>query len=349
MLDDLRKVTPSAAGNKARFVIVDAVGVTQSLKTDSRPLERKPGVSLKDLMMSVVMGARDEDTYTTLAGRLTKLDKELTPAERKKFTEISNGRDLSDTAKELLNAYDEDFIAQSGKTRNELIETAAEPFYEPKIRDFIIDARKNHDQIIDGVNLDKVNVAAWDGDYGEKAGAEIASFRQFIKDNKDEITALSVLYGGAWKSRPFTLRMVQDVYDAMRKVNLSAERLWSAYGYVYKDKVRKKSPVSKLTDIVSLLRFEFGIAAELAPYADAVNFNFMRWTMAKNAGHVHFTDEQMDWLRMVKDFIADSLAITKDDLDLAPFNRYGGLGKFYNLFGDGYEALLDEMNIALAA
>jgi type I restriction enzyme R subunit len=81
LVDDLQKVTPSAKGNKARFVIVDAVGVTQSLKTESRTLERKPGVNLKDLMMSVLMSARDEDTLTTLAGRLTRLDKELAPAE----------------------------------------------------------------------------------------------------------------------------------------------------------------------------------------------------------------------------------------------------------------------------
>jgi len=52
--DDLQKVTPSATGNKARFVIVDAIGVTQSLKTESRSLERKPGVSLEDLMVKVV-------------------------------------------------------------------------------------------------------------------------------------------------------------------------------------------------------------------------------------------------------------------------------------------------------
>jgi type I restriction enzyme R subunit len=71
--------------------------------------------------------------------------------------------------------------------------------------------------------------------------------------------------------------------------------------------------------------------------------------MAKNAGNGHFSEEQMQWLRMVKDFIANSMAITPDDLDLAPFNRHGGLGKFYSLFGDGYAALLNEMNLALAA
>ncbi|MCL2880801.1 MAG: hypothetical protein FWF29_11190 [Treponema sp.] len=163
------------------------------------------------------------------------------------------------------------------------------------------------------------------------------------------VDAVGVTQSLKTESRPLTLQMVQEVYDAMEKYNLSTEQLWSAYSYTQKDKVRVKSPVSKLIDIVSLLRFEIGIATELAPYSDTVNYNFMRWTMAKNAGHIHFTDEQMNWLRMVRDFIANSMAITPRDLDLAPFNRHGGLGKFYSLFGDGYEALLNKMNLALAA
>ena len=116
--EDFKYLNPSAVSNKSRFVIVDAVGVTKSLKTESRPLDRKPGVSLKDLMMSVVMGARDEDTITTLAGRLTRLDKELTAAEQKKFLDVSNGLTISEIAKSLLNAFDDDYIerqAVSGK------------------------------------------------------------------------------------------------------------------------------------------------------------------------------------------------------------------------------------------
>jgi len=48
--DDLKKVTPSTHSAKTHFVIVDAIGVTKSLKTDSRPLERKPTIPLKDLL-----------------------------------------------------------------------------------------------------------------------------------------------------------------------------------------------------------------------------------------------------------------------------------------------------------
>lgn len=75
--DELKKVTPSATTAKTHFVIVDAIGVTKSLKTASQPLITKPSVSLKDLAMGVMMGARDEDTVASLAGRLARLDKQL--------------------------------------------------------------------------------------------------------------------------------------------------------------------------------------------------------------------------------------------------------------------------------
>jgi type I restriction enzyme R subunit len=142
--------------------------------------------------------------------------------------------------------------------------------------------------------------------------------------------------------------MIEEVHTAMAQAGFSAEKLWSAYSVVRKADVKAASPLNKLIDIVSLLRFELGISAELTPYINNVNNNFMKWTLPKNAGQVHFTEEQMLWLRMVKDFIAESMAITPDDLDLAPFNRYGGLGKFYELFGDKYRELLNEMNLALA-
>jgi type I restriction enzyme R subunit len=347
--DNLRKVSPDAKSNKDRFVIVDAVGVTKSHKTDSRSLDRKPSVSLKDLMMSVVMRSRDENTMTTLAGRLTRLDKKLSDAERKQYTEISGGLSVSDTAKALLDAFDKDFIAQSGKTRQELVEKAAAPFNNPKLRDFIENVRKAHDQIIDNANLDTLTAATWDGDFGKKAAEDIATFRKFIEDNKDEITALSILYNGSRKNRPLTYEMINEVHAALERQHLTTERLWNAYSHTFPTKVKSKSPLNKLIDIVSLIRFELKINDELSPYSDIVNNNFKRWTFAKNAGPVQFSDEQMQWLRMIKEFIAESVSIRSDDLDLAPFNRYGGLGKFCKLFGDGYEALLDEINLAMAA
>lgn len=57
----------------------------------------------------------------------------------------------------------------------------------------------------------------------------------------------------------------------------------------------------------------------------------------------------MQWLRMIKDYVVNSFHIEKDDFDLDPFNRNGGLGKFYQLFKEDYEKIIEELNEALAA
>ena len=62
-----------------------------------------------------------------------------------------------------------------------------------------------------------------------------------------------------------------------------------------------------------------------------------------------FTEEQMVWLRMIKDHIISSVHIEKDDLDYVPFDGNGGIGKMYQLFGDEMEPIIDEMNETLAA
>jgi type I restriction enzyme R subunit len=108
--DSLRKVTPCATANKTHFIIVDAAGVTKSVKTDSRHLERKPGVSLHDLMMSVALGSRDEDVFLSLANRLTRLDKELTPTEQANYAECAEGATLRITVQRLLDAFNADAI-----------------------------------------------------------------------------------------------------------------------------------------------------------------------------------------------------------------------------------------------
>jgi len=185
---------------------------------------------------------------------------------------------------------------------------------------------------------------------GRRLGVEAMSLYNHVA-NKDEILALRIIYNQSYKNRQLTLDMVKELYEKLAEppYNLSNETLWESYFVKHPAKVKGRGSVRMLTDIVSLLRFELGYANELTPFAENINFNFMRWTLAKNAGKVHFTEEQMEWLRMIKDHIATSVSVQADDLELEPFDRKGGLGKFYQLFGDKYEDLLNEINEALVA
>ncbi len=364
--DDLQKVSPSATENKDHFVIVDAVGVTKSKKTETRTLERKPSVSMKELMLNVAMGAKDEDTLTSLANRVVRLNSQMSPKERTAFTETV-GSSAGSLAQHLLDAFDLDIISEKAgvdlsddhaptaeeqqrmdAVKEALIRDAVQPFFDPDVRDYIENVRRSHEQVIDSVNLDTVLFAGYDTDQQANAARVISTFRAFIEENKDEILALRILYDQRYKDRPMAIAQLKALYEKLKAQHITVERLWDCYAIRKPDKVRRGT-MAQLTDLISIIRFEMGYADNLSPFADGVNYNFMQWTLRRNAGFVHFTDEQMEWLRLIKDHIAVSLSIEPEDLDLSPFDRKGGLGRFYEVFGAEYEAVLQEMNVELVA
>lgn len=360
--DDLQKVTPSATENKDHFVIVDAVGVTESKKTETRTLERKPTVSMKELMMNIALGARDEDTLTSLANRVIRLSCKMERSEHKQFRETV-GKSAEQVAENLLNAFDEDIIhakacaengtvsptpEQNAKAQKELIKQAVEPFQKPEVRDFIENVRRSHDQIIDSVNLDKVLFAGYSANREENADRVISTFKDFIEENKDEILALRIIYNEQYKNRPMVLKSLTELYQKLCAKGVTVERLWDCYAIKQPDKV-KKGTLAQITDLISLIRFQLGYADTLSPFADRVNYNFKQWTFHRNTGAVHFTAEQMEWLRLIKEHIITSLSILPEDLEYTPFDSKGGLGGFYQVFGEKYQEILDEMNEELVA
>ena len=361
--DDLQKVTPSATENKDHFVIVDAVGVTKSKKSETRTLERKPSVSMKELMLNVALGARDADTLTSLANRVIRLNSQMSPSERKEFAQVV-GLPANQLAENLLNAFDEDVLMaqaqgkfQTSTPTEEQLQTvqreaagqAAASFCRPEVRDFIENVRRSHEQIIDNTNPDTLLFAGFDAQKEETADRVIRTFHEFIEENKDEIIALRILYSQTYRDRPMAIEKLKALYQKLRGKGVTIERLWDCYVIKKPDRVKGSSTLRQLADLVSIIRFEMGQADSLQPFADKVNYNFQQWTFRRNAGAVHFTPEQMEWLQLVKDHIATSLSIQTEDLDLSPFDRKGGLGRFYEVFGEQYEAILTEMNRELVA
>ena len=313
--DELQKRSTSATTAKTHFVIIDAVNVSKSVKTDSRPMERKPGASLKDLLHFVMMGDKSEDVVTSVGNRLNRLEKEMTPAEKEKFTELSGGKTISQVIHQCWDAFNPDIIEQKGN-----------------------------------INIDTVEFAGWDGKATENAQALIQSFTDYILANKDEITALSIYYNQPYNRRAVTFQMIKDLLEKLRqdKPVLAPLRVWQAYARL--DNVNPNSPLNELTALVALVRRVSGIDPVLMAYEQTVNKNFQKWVFGKQAGQLKFNDEQMEWLRMIKDFIADSIHLQKDDIEnLSPFVDKGGLMRFYNLFGDNYEQIIDELNEQLVA
>ena len=372
--EKLKSVSNSADGAKTRFVLIDAVGVEKSLKTESRPLEKKPGVALKDLLHGVAMGSRDDDTVLTLANRLVRLAKQLDDKALNRIEKISGGIPVAALAKGLISALDADAIvhtalstakaagitrtedtllpAEIAVARAERVAAACAPFDKPELRDEIESARREREQLIDHINLDQVTFAGFSAQAEAQANAVIQTFADYLKQHQDEIAALDFFYQQPYQRRALTFEMIEDLHERLAKppLLLTTERLWSAYARVQARQVKGADRKRQLTDLVSLVRFALGLDGELRPFADDVDKRFQAWIFRHNAQRgTAFTPEQTEWLRLMKDHLASSCHISREDFDFAELADKGGLQKAWGLFGEELDGLMREMNEELVA
>ncbi len=363
--DVLQKVTPDAT-RKTRFVLVDAVGVTETSKSDSAPIDRKPSVSLKKVLETVAKGVIDPDLSSTLASRLIRLDKGLTDEQNDKLTELAGGKTITTLAKRILTALEPDeqkkhlveigtlteeddpTEEQLNKAERELLKPVMKPFLDPKLRDGILLAQTISEQVIDEVTPDELISAGYDEAAMKRAKSLVQSFKQFIEDNKDELDAIRVFYSQPYRAG-LSFKAVKELAEAIKAPPLSAnpDKLWAAYQAVEPKAVKGKC--GKLVDLIAILRHAIDPAQPLVPYGLAVEERYAEWIEEQEASGVTFTTDQRKWLDAIKDHIANSLTIEQDDFEYAPFSQLGGLGKAYDLFGDRLNALLVELNARLAA
>jgi len=360
---DLQAVTPDAI-YKTHFMIVDAVGVCESDKTESRPLEKKKSVPLDKLLEQVVIGNRDPDVLSSLAGRLARLDKVLEPSGHAKVEKTAKGISLNQMTNALLDAIDPDIQIEKAKEKfktseptqkqvaeasKQLILDACKPFEKPELRKLIVELKTHSEQVIDHVSVDILNFAGFDKKAEDRAKHIIESFRQFIEANKDEITALQIIYSKPYKKRHLTYEAVKELAELLAEppTNLPPELVWNAYEQLDRGKVKHLGTQKLLTNIISLVRYATGQMTVLEPFVDLVDVRFERWLDAqKQAGRV-FSEEQLEWLYDIKNHIATSLSIEASDFDDVPFNQKGGRLKVYQLFGDNLDTVLSELNEAL--
>lgn len=341
--DDLKAVTPDALA-KDHFVIVDAVGVCEEEKTDSRPMERKPSVSFEKLLQAVAFGNTEPDVLSSVAARIARMEFRTSVEDEAKIRTTSGGLGLKDLSRAIVQALDPDTGTPAS------VQQAVKPLMEPKLRELLADVKRKNEIVIDHVSQDQVIEAGFSAAALDRARGIVQSFERFIEEHKDEITALQVLYSTPYKQR----LKFEDVKDLAARIQApphlwTESQLWQAYAALEKDKVKGASGRRILTDLVSLVRFAMHQDNELVPFPERVNANFKAWLAQQEASGKRFTDEQRRWLVMIRDHIAANLGIEPDDFELAPFAKEGGLGKVHQLFGAELPKVLEALNRELAA
>lgn len=360
---EFQQVTPDAK-TKTHFVIVDAVGVCERDKSDSRPLEQKKSVPLDKLMEGIAFGVREPDALSSLAGRLIRLEKRLDPELQAEVQKLAGGKKLSQIAQDLLDAIDPDYIEarakegkpetyepreeEIGKLQTSITDSAVAALANnPAFRQKLVELQQAAEQTIDTISKDKLIFAGADVKTAENARDTVRSFREYIEANKAEIGALQILY-----SRPYHKRITEEAlrdFEAKLKPEFGVnpvESLWTAF-----EKSGTRSPTApprsqtrRFTDLVSLVRVALEQEPVLQPFEDHVRSRFDAWIETKRGEKITFSGDQMTWLQRMRDYIVASGSVEREHLEADNV-----LGPVYSAFGERLWPLMEELNLALAA
>ncbi|ONK12035.1 DEAD/DEAH box helicase family protein [Streptomyces sp. MP131-18] len=357
---ELQEVTPEADASvrKERFLLIDAVGVTESDLVDAKPLvpagERQ--VSLSKLLDKAGTKSISASEAEILAGRLARLNQQLTDGERERLTRAADGTLLSTITRAIIDAVDPD---RQERARDEggpaaarkLIEDAIAPLSgNAELRRQIIEIRRDKDYLIDeftAVRMERVEEVPRE----KRARAEIDRWHQLLTEQRDRFAAVNIAITSPRPTPP------GEAYNALKDLEREIRRpqyawspqvLWTYYADLGVTTHRENGEVD-VPDLIPLIRYELKADEDLRPYRERVEERFEQWLQRQHQSGIEYTEEQMWWLRAIRDVIVSDIGISPTEFNAEPFTARGGGRGFAHAFpGRDVRALLNELNRELA-
>ncbi|MFF7069270.1 DEAD/DEAH box helicase family protein [Streptomyces pseudovenezuelae] len=356
--DELKAVTPEAATDlaKDRFVLIDAVGVTDSPLVDARPLipAGEGSVSLSKLLDKAGTRSLTADEAETLARRLARIDRQLGEDDRGLLAQTSGGFSLADLARRITDAVDvdtQDRARHEGgpELAKKLVQDAVAPLTSsPELRKLILEIRHQQDLTYDETTEVRVTELR-EIPREERARKALAEWNSLLaKEERDENAAIRVALGSGARVSPREARnALKELAGRIRATNRSWTTgvLWEHYEQLGKA-AASPGKEAGLGDLIRLIRYELGADDELRPYRTVVEERFEGWLLRQRQAGVEFTDDQLWWLERMKNAVSEDIGIEPGDFGHAPFSERGGGRGFMRAFGGKDKALelLDELN-----
>ena len=320
--DKLKEITPNAT-TKECFYIVDAVGVTESDKHMPKPGgEPKPKtktLSLEHLIEHLAHGDLSDENIALLRDYCASIN-------RRYENDVLHGRHLdifitdfgyaprtlaNDINKALSTHSLPPFVSASSDN------TARADLVSCLIGN--IEAREKLLEMQRGYYTytpDKEDEVIYKGFSKESARSLIETFEKYLKDNKDSIEALRIIYNS--ENTLITYSMLSDLKDKLASANslFTPFHLWSNYKILDEDGVvedfDKKQNVNALTNLIQLVRFAYGRTAELSSLFTGYGQRFNLY-----CGQVQrtMTDEQKEIMRQIAVYVVNEGSFSLSELN----------------------------------
>jgi type I restriction enzyme R subunit len=290
---------------------------------------------------------------STLCARLARLNHDVTPAERTELEQLA-GIPFTAVLHTLGRAADGDELAAlppgDRQAERALVVAAVEPLASnPELRARLLEIRRAHDIIYDEVNPDDL-LEARGVDVTQRAQSIVTSFRTYLREHCDEITAIECAYRHGHGSRAVYAKLKELAARIARPPHQwSPDLLWHSYQRL---EIAAAQPGVRYgpVDLIGLIRFELGVDEHPRPLRSVIEERYEAWLARQTQAGASFTSDQMWWLDRIKDIVITSASFTNDDLDGVAFSERGGTDGFLEAFGDdGAQDLLTDLNRTLTA
>jgi type I restriction enzyme R subunit len=351
---DFQAVTEQGV-HKERFVIIDAIGVTEHGFVDVTVTDRVKTASLESLLKKAAARELTQDDAATLGSRLSKLGLRMTASERNEIEALA-GVTIEEMSQQLVRSVNAEALAHAVKNAPEGTpeEAVVHAFVQgltgslatsQALRDRLVTMHQSKYIIRDEVTPDQLLFAGGVPNI-ELAERTIQDWKQYMEDNKDEITSLQLLYSRPQNSG-VTRKQLEDLIATIRKPHQdwTPAVIWKSYELLNKT---NRSIQNKTVDLVSLVRYTLGIMPELVPFADVVEQRYRGWLLTQEQRGTRFNQEQRRWLEAIKDYICTGVTFETEALESVPFNKWGGGSGIERDFADPL-AVITDLNQALSA
>ena len=320
--DKLKEITPNAT-TKECFYIVDAVGVTESdkhmPKPGGDPKPKTKTLSLEHLIEHLAHGDLSDENIALLRDYCASIN-------RRYENDVLHGRHLdifiadygyaprtlaNDINKALSSHSLPPFINASSdnSARADLVSCLVGNI---KAREKLLEMQRGYYTI----TPDKEDEVIYKGFSKESARSLIETFEKYLKDNKDSIEALRIIYNS--ENTIITYSMLSNLKDKLASANslFTPFHLWSNYKILDEDGVvedfDKKQNVNALTNLIQLVRFAYGRTAELSSLFTGY---LQRFNLYCGQVQRTLTDEQKEIMRQIAVYVVNEGAFSLPELN----------------------------------
>lgn len=315
--------------NKEKFTIFDCFDGTlieyfKNTTDFEVQLPEKETIPLAQVIENIYQNIDRDYFVKVLVKRLRRIDRAMSGDARKKFARYIPEGDMGRFAGKLPERIRNDFTDTMKLLRDK------------NFQDLLLNYERAKRQFLVGYEIEddvSSEVMIHIGSDYQKPEDYLDSFARFVRENPERIEAIRIVLG---RPKDWKTGALKELREKLALHKFPEKELRKAHQLVYN---------KALADIISMVKHAAREEEPIFSAEERVDRALAKITAGKT-----LTEEQSQWMGYIREHLIENLTIDLEDFDYIPaFERHGGKAKASKVFDNKLEALIAEINFAIAA